>query len=61
MNSANNTVLTIKQCSRASGLAKTGFTAFGKGMQLISGFAFAKTNQFFLLNAPIGILATFIT
>ncbi len=43
-----------KHSSRASCLAKTGFAAFGKGVQLIGG----KPNDFQKLTSPSGILAT---
>ncbi len=41
-------------------LAKTGFAAFGKGVQLISGSPYAETEQLSLLASPSGILLTIV-
>ncbi len=40
----------MRQGSRVSCLAQTGFAAFGKGVQLISGSPYAQTEQIFLIN-----------
>ncbi len=49
---------TRTQGSRVSCLAQTGFAAFGKGVQLISGSPYAETEQLARLSSPSGILAT---
>ncbi len=49
---------TTRQGSRVSCLAQTGFAAFVKGVQLISGSPFTETEQLSRLTSPSGILAT---
>ncbi len=49
---------TTRQGSRVSCVAQTGFAAFGKGVQLISGSPYAETKELSRLNSPSGILAT---
>ncbi len=49
---------TTIQGSRVSCLAQTGFAAFGKVVQLISGSPYAETEQLSRLTSPSGILAT---
>ncbi len=49
---------TTRQGSRVSCVAQTGFAAFGKGVQLISGSPNAETEQLSRLTSPSGILAT---
>ncbi len=44
--------------ARQSSLAQTGFAAFGKGVQLISGSPYAETEQLSRLTSPSGIFAT---
>ncbi len=44
-------------CSRVSCLAQTGFDAFGRGVQLISGSPYTQTEQLSRLTSPSGILA----
>ncbi len=41
-----NLACTTRQGSRVSCLAQTGFAAFGKGVQLISGSPYAETELF---------------
>ncbi len=47
-----------KQGCRVLGLAQTGFTAFGKGVQLIHGPPYDETKHFFQLTSLSGICAT---
>ncbi len=47
-----------RQGSRVSCLAQTGFAAFGKGVQLISGSPYAEAEQLSRLTSPSGMLAT---
>ncbi len=49
---------TTRQGSRVSCVAQTGFAAFGKEVQLISGSPYAETEQLSRLTPPSGILAT---
>ncbi len=53
-----NLAYTTRQGSRVSCLAQTGFAAFVKGVQLISGPPYAETEQLSRLTSPSGILAT---
>ncbi len=43
------------QGSRVSCLAQTGFAAFGKGVQLLSGSPYAETGQISQLASPSGM------
>ncbi len=47
-----NLAYTTRQGSRVSCLAQTGFAAFGKGLQLISGSPYAETEQRSRLTLP---------
>ncbi len=53
-----NLTYTTRQGRRVSCLAQTGFAAFGKGVQLISGSPYAETEQLSRLTSPSGVLAT---
>ncbi len=53
-----NLAYTTRQGSRVSCLAQTGFAAFGKGVQLVSGSPYAEIEQLSRLTSPNGILAT---
>ncbi len=46
------------QDSRISFVAHIGFTAFGKGVRLISGSPYAGTEKLYRLTSGSGILAT---
>ncbi len=53
-----NLTYTTRQGSRISCLAQTGFAAFGKGVQLTSGFPYVGTEKLSRITSPSGIRAT---
>ncbi len=55
---SDNLTYTTRQGSRVSCVAQTGFAAFVKGVQLISGSPYAETEQLSRLTSPSGTLAT---